>query len=293
MAKRRRDVGASVRARLLNFSREKQRAFDIVLTRYVLERLLYRLSLSRHRERFALKGALLITTWFPDPHRPARDVDLLGFGDSSSEGILSVFREVCTIEADDGVTFDLETLAVELIREQLEFGGLRLRVTSRLAGARIPTVIDVGFGDAVEPGLEEIELPVLLDLPAPRLRAYPRETVIAEKFEAMVRFGRADSRMKDFYYIWLLSKTYQFDGERLARSIAATFKRRRTALPTGIPDALSLEFARDPVKREQWRGFVRDLATDQDPLEDVIEHLVGFLMPHADRARSLATATES
>lgn len=293
MAKRRRNIGASVRARLLTLARAKGRAFDIVLTRYVLERLLYRLSLSRHRERFALKGALLITTWFSDPHRPTRDVDLLGFGDSSPEAILSVFREVCGIEADDGVTFDVESLAVELIREQLEYGGLRLRLTSGLAGARIPTVIDVGFGDSVEPGLEEIELPVLLEMPAPRLRAYPRETVIAEKFEAMVRFGRANSRMKDFYDVWLLSKTYRIDAERLARSIAGTFKRRRTALPLDIQDALSSEFADDPVKRQQWRAFVRDLETDPGSLEDVVKHLAEFLMPHVAKARSLASAAES
>jgi predicted nucleotidyltransferase component of viral defense system len=285
MAKRRRNIGASVRARLLTLARAKGRAFDIVLTRYVLERLLYRLSLSRHRERFALKGALLITTWFSDPHRPTRDVDLLGFGDSSPEAILSVFREVSGIEADDGVTFDVESLAVELIREQIEYGGLRLRLTSGLAGARIPTVIDVGFGDSVEPGLEEIELPVLLEMPAPRLRAYPRETVIAEKFEAMVHFGRANSRMKDFYDVWLLSKAYEFDQARLAKAIAATFERRRTEIPSEVPDALTPEFARDASKRRQWDAFVRELAASPGSLERVVSDLAAFLMPMAEKAR--------
>lgn len=284
MAKRRRDVGASVRARLLNLAREKGRAFDIVLNRYILERLLHRLSLSKYRDRFALKGALLITTWFADPHRPTRDVDLLGFGDSSVEAIRLIFREVCEIQADDGVTFRTGTIRVEPIREELEYGGIRVRTIAEIAGARVTSVIDVGFGDSVEPGLEDIELPVLLDLPAPRLRAYARETVIAEKFEAMVRFGRADSRMKDFYDIWLLSNTHKFDNERLSKAIAATFQRRGTALPLATPDALSAEFARDPVKREQWRAFVRDLANDPGSLEGVIEHLAGFLMPVTARA---------
>lgn len=222
MARRTRDIGASVRSRLLKLARERGQPFDLVITRYALERVLYRLSRSAYRDRFALKGALLITTWFTDPHRPTRDLDLLGFGDSAEESILSVFREVCGMPADDGITFGVDRLRIERIREELEYGGLRLRTVANLSRARINVVIDVGFGDAVEPGLEEIEFPVLLDSAAPRLRAYPRETVIAEKFQAMVYLGRANSRMKDFYDVWVLSKAYEFDEARLARAIAAT-----------------------------------------------------------------------
>jgi predicted nucleotidyltransferase component of viral defense system len=291
VAKRGRDIGASIRARLLNVAKEKSCAFDVVLTRYVLERLLYRLSISPQRDRFALRGALLITTWFPDPHRPTRDVDMLGFGDSSSESILAAFREICAIPADDGVEFELATLTVEPIREELEYGGLRLRIRARLAGARVAAVIDVGFGDSVEPGLQEVEFPVLLNLPAPRLRAYSRETVIAEKFEAMVSLGRANSRMKDYYDIWLLSRTHPTDGERLARAFAATFERRRTELPATIPDGLSAEFGGDPDKRAQWRAFVRDLALEPGPLDTIVADLAEFLMPHAVRARLLRGAT--
>lgn len=285
MAKQRRDIGASVRARLLNFAREKGRAFDIVLNRYVLERLLYRLTLSPHRDRFALKGAFLINTWFADPHRSTRDADLLGFGDLSTEAIASIFRQVCEVQADDGLTFRTGSITVEPIRDDLEYGGLRVRLIADIARARVPTVIDVGFGDAVEPGLEEIELPVLLDFPAPRLRAYARETVIAEKFEAMVRFGRADSRMKDFYDVWLLSRTQRLDEPRLAGAIAATFKRRGTSLPTETPVALTAEFARDQAKLDQWRAFVRDLAGEPPSLESVIDDLREFLMPAAGLAR--------
>jgi predicted nucleotidyltransferase component of viral defense system len=246
-----RNVGASVRQRLLNLSRASGQPFDLLLTRYVLERLLYRLTRTPHRERFVLKGAMLLTTWFADPHRPTRDLDLLGFGDPAPEAMLAVFREVCAVTENDGVTFDGGALRIDRIREALEYGGLRLRTVATVAGARVNVVVDIGFGDAIEPGLEELDLPVLLDLPAPRLRAYARETVIAEKFQAIVALGRADTRFKDFYDLWLLSHTHTFDDDRLARAIQATFERRGTEIPVELPDALAPAFANDPLKRQQ------------------------------------------
>ena len=284
MARQRRDIGASVRARLLTLAREKGQVFDLLLTRYATERLLYRLSTTPHRDRFVLKGAMLMTTWFDDPHRPTRDVDFLGYGDPAPEPMLAVFREICAIEENDGVIFDVDTLRVELIREELEYGGLRLRTAARLAGARIAIVIDIGFGDAIEPGVEEINLPVLLDLPAPRLRAYARETVVAEKFQAMVMLGLANTRMKDFYDIWMLSRNYDFDGERLSRAIAATFERRGTAIPEDLPDALTPAFSTDAAKQRQWEAFARDLAAEVPSLETIATDLAGFLMPHARQA---------
>jgi predicted nucleotidyltransferase component of viral defense system len=292
MAKQIRDIGASVRARLLALARHRNQQFDLVLTRYALERLLYRLSLTAYRERFVLKGAMLITTWFDDPHRPTRDVDLLGYGDPSPEPMLTVFREICAITADDGLTFDTDALRVDLIREELQYGGLRLRTTAALAGARISVVIDIGFGDAVEPGVEEIDLPVLLDFPAPHLRAYARETVIAEKFQAIVALGRANSRMKDFYDIWILSKTYEFADDRLATAIVATFQRRNTAIPKGALDGLALDFAQDDGKRQQWATFIKDLSGDVPPLATVIKDLAAFLIPKAREALALATNRE-
>lgn len=284
MAKQPRDVGASVRARLLTLAREKGQAFDLLLTRYATERLLYRLSTTPHRDRFVLKGAMLITTWFDDPHRPTRDVDLLGYGDPAPEPMLAVFKEICAVKENDGILFDVEALRIDLIREQLEYGGLRLRTTARLAGARIAVVIDIGFGDAIEPGVEEINLPVMLDLPAPRLRAYPRETVVAEKFQAMVLFGLANTRMKDYYDIWILSRSYAFDAERLSRAIAATFERRGTAIPEDLPDALTPAFSTDATKQRQWEAFARDLAAEVPSLEVIVADLAGFLMPHARQA---------
>jgi predicted nucleotidyltransferase component of viral defense system len=279
------NIAASVRARLLNLSREGGLLFDLLLTRYVLERLLYRLSTTAHRERFALKGAMLLTTWFNDPLRPTRDLDLLGFGDPDPEAMISVFRDICGVDCDDGVVFDQDSLTVDRNRDDLEYGGLRLKMNATLENARVRVLIDIGFGDATEPGLAELDLPVLLDLPAPHLRAYPMETVIAEKFQAMVMLGRANSRMKDLYDIWVLLRAYTFDDDRLARAIAATFARRKTAIPDALPDALTPAFADDPAKQRQWTAFVHDLANQPASLHGVISDLAAFLMTHAEAAK--------
>lgn len=281
------NIGASVRARLLNLSKERNQPFDILLTRYVLERLLYRLSITKHRERFVLKGAMLMAIWFDDPQRPTRDLDLLGFGAAEPEAMLDVFREICAVTADDGVIFDAAKLEVDRTREELEYGGLRLKTVAVVDGAKIRVTIDIGFGDAIEPGVSDTELPVLLDQPAPRLRAYPRETVIAEKFQAMVMLGRANSRMKDFYDIWVLSRSYEFSGDALARAIAATFARRKTDIPQELPDALTQAFAEDPAKVQQWKSFLENVSMQPGALADVVKDLAAFLMPHAEMARRL------
>jgi predicted nucleotidyltransferase component of viral defense system len=285
MPKELRDIGASVRARLLNLARDRGQVFDLLLTRYALERLLYRLSISPHRDRFVLKGAMLVTTWFDDPHRPTRDLDLLGYGDASSEAMRTVWTDICEIETNDGIAFDRKTLSIGPIREDLKYGGLRLQMIAILARARISITVDIGFGDATEPGIEEIDLPVLLDFPVPHLRAYPRETVVAEKFHAMATLGLANSRMKDFYDVWVLSKTYKFDSDRLAQAIAATFARRETEVPATLPDAFTTEFSRNTSKQQQWSAFVRDLSAETPSLEKVISDLAAFMHPIATAAR--------
>ncbi|KAA5606377.1 nucleotidyl transferase AbiEii/AbiGii toxin family protein [Roseospira marina] len=287
MAKEIKNIGASVRARLLNLSKANGQSFDLVLTRFALERLLFRLSQSPHADRFVLKGAMLMMSWFDDPHRGTRDLDLLGFGDPSGDAMLATFRDILSQDVEDGVVFDTDTLRVDRIREELDYGGLRLRAIASVGGARINLTIDIGFGDALEPGAEVIDYPVMLDLPAPRLRAYSRETVIAEKFQAMVALGRANSRMKDFYDIWILSRSFSFDDDRLAQAIAATFARRETTVPTELPDALTPAFAADEQKQQQWRAFVEDVAVEPGPLALVLEELAGFLMPRARRANEL------
>lgn len=286
MPDRRRNVGASVRQRLLSVAHARGQPMELLLTRYALERLLHRLSLSPHRERFVLKGAMLLVTWFDEPHRTTRDVDLLGFGDPSHEALLAAFREIMTIEANDGVTFDLKALRIEPIREEVEYGGSRLRTTAALAGARISITVDVGYGDAVEPGVEEIDLPVLLDMPSPHLRAYPPETVIAEKSHAMVVLGLANSRMKDYYDVWMLMRTFDLNPARLRQAVAATFARRDTPIPTGVPDGLSDGFATDPGKQQQWDAFARNLSGSAPELHRVVRDLRQNLMPFVSTNRS-------
>jgi predicted nucleotidyltransferase component of viral defense system len=287
MAREIRNIGASVRARLLTLSKEKGQTFDLVLTRFALERLLFRLSQSAHADRFVLKGAMLMMSWFDDPHRGTRDLDLLGFGDPNEDAMLATFREIFSQDAEDGAVFDPDTLRVDRIREELAYGGLRLRAIATVGGARINLTIDIGFGDAIEPGVEVVDYPVMLDLPAPRLRAYARETVIAEKFQAMVALGRANSRMKDFYDVWILSRSFDFEDDRLARAIAATFARRGTAIPVEPPDALSPAFAADEQKQRQWRAFTEDVAENSGELAQVVKDLAAFLMPHAISAAKL------
>jgi predicted nucleotidyltransferase component of viral defense system len=276
-----RNIGASVRQRLLNLARARGQPMDLLLTRYALERLLYRLSLSPHRERFVLKGAMLLVTWFDETHRATRDVDLLGFGDAAEDALIETFRDIMAVEVDDGVVFDLDGLKIEAIREEAEYGGSRLRTTAALAGARIPITVDIGFGDAVEPGVEDIDLPVLLDMPSPHLRAYPPETVIAEKFHAMVALGRANSRMKDYYDVWMLTSAFEIEHERLNRAIVATFSRRSTVIPTVVPEGLSDAFATDPGKQRQWNAFARNLSGTIPKFDLVVgelrQRLVGFL----------------
>ncbi|MBY3044137.1 nucleotidyl transferase AbiEii/AbiGii toxin family protein [Rhizobium leguminosarum] len=287
MAKEIRNVGASVRARLLHLAKASGQSFDLVLTRFALERLLFRLGQSPHANRFVLKGAMLIMSWFDDPYRGTRDLDLLGFGDPSPDPMLETFLEILAQEADDGVTFHPDTLHVDRIREALDYGGLRLRVIATISGARINLTIDIGFGDALEPGVEILDYPSMLDFPMPRLRAYARETVIAEKFQAMVMLGRVNSRMKDFYDIWILSRSFDFSDDRLARAIAATFKRRETSIPTNLPDALTDAFGKDQQKQRQWRAFIEGVAHNPGDLTDVIAEIAAFLMPHAVAAARL------
>ena len=288
MAKEIRNIGASVRARLLGIARQKGQLFELVLTRYAIERLLYRLSQSPHADRFVLKGAMLLMTWFDEPFRGTRDLDLLGDGDPTPQSVLEVFREVLGAEGQDGVRFNAGGARIDRIREDNDYGGLRIRTTAEIGGARIAVGVDIGFGDATEPGAEVIDYPVLLDMPAPRLRAYARETVVAEKFQAIVALGRANSRMKDYYDLWILSRSFDFERLRLAKAISATFARRKTPIPEETPDGLTLAFADDAQKRRQWETFKRNVTIDPGSLAEVVAVLNGFLTRAAAIAREVA-----
>ena len=280
--KRGKNTAASVRDRLLALARERGEDFQLLLTQYGLERLLYRLSKSGYRDRFILKGAMLFMLWGNQPHRPTRDVDFLGFGDSSEAGLQAIFRELCDIPVeDDGLILMVDSVQVELIRDETEYGGMRVRLFGDLAGARVPIQADIGFGDAVTPAPREIEYPTLLNNPAPHLKAYPRETVVAEKYQALVHLGMANSRMKDFYDLWVIARKFDFDGLTLSEAIRNTFSRRRTPLPEHTPSGLRPEFYEDTQKNTQWNAFVRKglLVTSPPSLTDVCLFLETFLIP--------------
>ncbi len=279
------DIGASVRTRLLAVSKKKGQSFELVLTHYAIERLLYRLAQSRHADRFVLKGAMLLMTWFDEPVRGTRDLDFLGYGDPAPDAVLDVFKEILGQEQRDGVIFDSDAARISRIRQEDAYGGLRIRATADIGGARVAVKTDVGFGDAVEPPAEWLDYPVLLDMPAPRLRGYARETVVAEKFHAMVDLGTANSRMKNYYDLWIIGEAFELDRSRLARAISATFARRGTTIPDEVPDGLSPEFANDPVKRHQWESFKRNLEIDPGPLDAVVDALAACLIPAAAVAR--------
>lgn len=264
----RKNVAASVRQRLLDLSRQRGEDFQFILSRYTAERLLYRLGISSHRDRFILKGALLFVLWKGQLHRPTRDLDLLGFGDGEIAGLVTAFREICAVAVeDDGLVFLAETVAGENIREDQDYGGVRLKFVAMLDHARIPMQVDIGFGDAITPEALWCDYPTLLDAPPPHLRAYPRETVVAEKLEAIVSLGMANSRMKDFYDLIVLARDFDFNGSQLAEAIRETFHRRQTPLPAERPLGLSDEFARDASKRTQWNAFIRRQAIADAPAE--------------------------
>jgi predicted nucleotidyltransferase component of viral defense system len=275
------NVAASVRQRLLNLSRKTGEDFQLVLTRYAIERLLYRLGASEFEKRFVLKGAMLFALWTGALHRPTRDLDLLGFGDKSDDSLAAIFRALCRVAGDDGLEFREETVEVGPIREDQEYGGKRVTLDVRLGSARVTLQIDVGFGDAITPKAEAVTYPTLLGMEAPTLRAYPRETVVAEKLEAMVKLGIANSRMKDFFDVFVMARTFPFEGTLLKDAFAATFGRRGTALPAEPPIALTPAFAGDVTKRRQWTAFLNrgNLGETVPSFDEVVKALGEFLMP--------------
>lgn len=277
---------ASVHVRLLARAKERGEDFNLMLTRYAIERFLYRLSVSPARDHYWLKGALLFDLWFDVPHRPTRDADFLGFGPVDTETLATTVREICVIAVDDGMAFDPASLSVEEIREDARYGGLRVRLVGRLGNARVTVQLDVGYGDAVTPGPEEIDYPTLLnDQPAPRLRAYPRATVVAEKLEAIVSLGMANTRMKDYFDLRALAREGSLNAVLLADAIAATFARRQTSLPATLPIGLSDEFGLDAAKHAQWRAFIGKNRLDAPGLEGVVAEVREFVVEPMRLAR--------
>ena len=251
-----------------------------------------------HRNDFVLKGATLFAVWADTPHRPTKDLDLLGFGTPSADRLVRIFRELAVLNVElDGLTFDADSVEVGLIRAENAYGGFRVRLLALLGKARVPLQVDVGFGDAITPGPVEAQVGPLLDLPAPVLRAYPPETVVAEKLEAIVTLGLDNTRMKDYFDLWTLARTMGFEFDRLHAAVGATFERRQTALPDQTPVGLSKAFGDDDIKRRQWAGFLRKMkassSTSAAPdLADVIITVREFLLPILNTAGAESAAGE-
>jgi predicted nucleotidyltransferase component of viral defense system len=292
MNKKGRNVAASVQARLLQLSRGSKLSLQDLLERYCTERLLYRLSRSPYQSRFILKGAMLLIVWGEgSSERVTRDADFLGFGDNSPTITRTTFREICSLKVeDDGVEFEIDSVVAEEIRSGQEYVGVRVALQARVGNARIPVQADIGFGDAFTMEPVEVEFPSLLEMPKPVLKAYTKETALAEKFEAIVTLGERNSRMKDYFDIWLLSHRFDFKGADLARAIAETFARRKTEIPAAVPVGLGPAFATDLRKESQWKAFWRK-AVRKTPAPDfkhVVEQAGRFLLPAAQAARTPA-----
>jgi predicted nucleotidyltransferase component of viral defense system len=283
------NVSASVRARLLKVSKERREDFTLTLMNYAAERFLYRLSRSTYRAQFVLKGAMLFAVRIGEQYRPTRDLDLLGMGEATEAAIDTAVREIAGTKVDDdGLVFDVGTLEVHPIREDNRYGGLRAVVQVRLAEARIHVQIDVGFGDAITPAATDLEFPTLLgDMPAPNVLAYPTETIIAEKTEAVVDLGISNSRMKDFTDIAMAARRVTFDGDVLIGALRATFRRRRTPLPDAEIVGLSDRFVQDASAQANWKAFAtRNRPRDFESLAQVVSELRRFLHDPLEHARS-------
>lgn len=283
MAKGSNNSAASVRQRLLNLSREQGRIFEVVLVTYGLERLLYRLSISEFRNRFILKGGILVTFWIEDENRVTRDADFLGHGDASEDHLKSVFATILSLEADDGLVYDIDGLAAETIREEHEYGGIRLKTTAYLGKTRIPITIDVAFGDALTERDYTINFPSLLNMPTASIRAYPPATVVAEKFQAIVALGLANSRMKDYYDLWAILNSQSIGTKELDAAMHATFERRRTDIPKTLPIGLSREIVADDQKARQWAAYSDSIGLESLSLDTVVETIWSSVGPSCER----------
>lgn len=275
------DLAASVRHRLQSRAQATERPFQELFEYFVMERFLYRLSQSPYADKFVLKGALLFTTWNASRSRATRDIDFLAHTPNDQVAIAAMLRAVCAIEVEpDGVRFDADSLETTIIKEDADYEGIRATFKAYLQTSRFAMQIDIAFGDVTFPTPTLSDYPSILDFPMPRLKSYGRETVVAEKFEAMVKLGLLTSRMKDFFDLWLLSRQFDFDGAVLAKAISKTFEHRGTEL-TQLPTALTRQFAADRGKVTQWAAFISKSRLNQAPKEltTVVDTLGAFLLP--------------
>jgi predicted nucleotidyltransferase component of viral defense system len=256
--KEKKNYAASVKQKLLNLARERKDDYQLLLTKFALERILARISASRFQTSFILKGAMLFEIWSETSHRATRDLDFLSFGSNEIAEVENIFKEICSIEMiEDGLTFDIAALKGGKIKPDQEYEGVRVQFTAYLEKVRIPLRIDVGFGDVVKPKVNEVEFPTMLNFPKPLIRTYPPETVIAEKFHALTYLGMTNSRVKDFYDLYVLLTQFEINKEQIKEALAATFEKRKTQLPSKTPVALTAEFYEDKAKLLQWKAFLQ------------------------------------
>ena len=282
------DIPASIKARLLNLARAAQMEFQHYLVRYAGERFLYRLGASECRERCVLKGAGLLTLWLPDPYRTTRDLDFLASGASDERSIREMVSAICAVPyPQDGLIFDGASIVTSPIRAAEEYRGQRVRVTAFLGKSRIPFQLDMGFGGAVTPPPVDSEYPTLLPgLAAPRVRAYRREVSIAEKFEAMVKLGRRNSRMKDFHDLWALTTAFEFEGPTLTQALVACFARRGTPWTEDVPDVLTSAFYEGDELRRRWSDYMGSgafLVAPPASFDVIGERVLAFFVPLRDQ----------
>lgn len=280
------DLVRTVQARLARHAKEIGVDPNLVLTRYAVERFLCRLARSPYAERFVLKGALLLLVWLGETLRPTRGADLLALDDLPDDELLEIFREICAVETEpDAVTFPADSVRLVPIGAEDALGSRRVTLQAHVGAERLGVQVDIGTGDAVTPAPQWLEYPGLLDLPGPRLRAYPRETVLAEKLHAMVLLGARNTRMKDYFDVHALLLDGQVDTAQLGDAIAGTFARRRTELPAGVPPALSREFAGDAGKQAQWRAFLGKNRIEAPKLDTVLADIRRLLAEPLQLAR--------
>lgn len=278
------DVAASVRARLLNEARRRGEEFERTLARFAAERLLFRLGASTARDRCFLTGASLLAVWLPDPYRATRDVDILATGATDEEAVRSLVVEICAVPcSEDGLRFDSSQLTVETIRPEEEYSGKRVRFRAFLGKAEIAMQLDVGVGDAIVTPPEEVTYPTILPaLPAPRIRAYSREQVVAEKFEAMIKLDTRNSRMKDFHDVWALAGTFTFEETALQRAVTACFERRGTERTAQTPRVLTPAFYQATERAARWQHYLAaGTVLTQAParFEEIGQRIIRFLGP--------------
>jgi len=277
------NIETSILQRLKNYSEAQREDRNLTLCNYAIERFLYRLSISKHAPQFVLKGAQLFRLWYKTPYRPTRDLDLLRYGTPDIQELKGIFADVCQIETNvkDGIEFLADTIKAEAIREDSIYDGVRIKLEYRIGRTGQYMQIDIGFGDATIPAPKDKAFPSMLHMPEITVKAYAPESAIAEKVEAMVTLGIANSRMKDFFDVFKLCQTLEYDGMLLTEAVRATFERRQTEIPTTAPLALTQNFARDSMKTTQWNAFLRKHQQHHDTgnLEMIVEQIATFIMP--------------